>query len=447
MQIEKGMRPRSKQLKAAQRLPPFILRKNALSPLGYIQKSISVYSRLYLRAGIEHFFSQVCIDFHLLKGVSFMLDPRYKKLAQTLVHHSCRVEPGDNVLVEAAEIPTSMLTVLAEEICQAGGVPIFNIQNQSIMRQLLLDPDPEKVKARCQAIGALELERMKHVQCYISMRGMTNAAALADTPPQNVEIYQKYWQKPVHLEQRVKHTRWVVMRWPNPAMAQLALMSTEAFEDYFFEVCLANYQAMEIAVQPLKERLLRTNKVRLTGPGTDLRFSIKDIGAVPDFGRRNIPDGECYSAPHKHSVEGTIAFNTPTNFRGVRMDNIRLTFHEGKVVEASSSDTENLNRILDIDEGARYIGEFSLGFNPFVDKPIGDTLFDEKIRGSLHLALGNCYDAANNGNKSSIHWDLVLCQEPGGDVYFDDQLIRHNGIFVDDELKGLNPDELKKSLA
>ena len=376
-----------------------------------------------------------------------MNDPRFQKLAHTLVHHSTRVTPGDNVLVETTAVPTPMLTALASEICAAGGIPIICESNQAVLRRLLCSQDTEAVRRICETIGAIELERMKKMQCYIAIRGMENAAELSDTPPANVEIYQKYWMKPVHMDQRVRHTRWVVLRWPNPAMAQMALMSTEAFEDYYFDVCLVNYPAMEKAVQPLCERMKRTDRVRITAPnGTDLSFSIKDIGAVPDYGRRNIPDGECYSAPVKGSIEGTINFNTPTVFKGVRMDNIRLTFHEGRAVEAVSSNTEALNSILNTDEGARGVGEFSLGFNPFVDKAIGDILFDEKIRGSLHMAMGNCYDAADNGNKSAIHWDLVLQQEPGGDVYFDDKLIRRNGIFVDEELIGLNADELKKQL-
>ena len=177
-----------------------------------------------------------------------------------------------------------------------------------------------------------------------------------------------------------------------------------------------------------------------------MKFSIKNIPAVKCSGLRNIPDGEVYTAPVRDSVTGTITYNTPAVYQGITYENIRFEFAQGKIIAATANETEKLNKVLDTDEGARYIGEFALGVNPYISKPMKDTLFDEKIRGSLHLTPGNTYDAAFNGNKSAIHWDLVLIQNPeygGGEILFDDKLVRKDGLFVVPELMPLNPDNLK----
>jgi len=371
-----------------------------------------------------------------------MNDPRFARLAELLVRHSTRVVPGDRVLIEATHVPARMLTALVKAVSAAGGVPVVDVKDPSITRQLLLSGSLEQLEERMRFLGALELHRMEAMQAYISLRGALNVTELSDVPPERMAMFEKHWQKPVHLERRVKHTRWVVLRWPNPSMAQQANMSTEAFEDFYFQVCLADYAAMEKAAQPLVRWMEKTDRVRILGPGTDLSFSIRGVGVVSCHGRRNIPDGECFTAPVRDSVNGVIQFNTPTLFRGIPMDKIRLVFKEGRVVEASSSDTTALERILDSDEGARYIGEFALGFNPYIRQAMRDTLFDEKIRGSLHLALGQCYEQAENQNRSTVHWDNVLLQEGGGEVWFDEVLLRKDGLFLPEDLHGLNPEAL-----
>jgi aminopeptidase len=226
----------------------------------------------------------------------------------------------------------------------------------------------------------------------------------------------------------------------------LAGTSTEAFEDFYFDVCNLDYARMAEAMDPLQELMNKTDRVRITGPGTDISFSIKDIGSVKCCGRRNIPDGELYTAPVRDSVNGVISYNTPSINGGVTYENIRFVFKDGKIVEATANHTDRINTVLDADEGARYIGEFSFGFNPYIQHPMKDTLFDEKIDGSLHFTPGQAYKAANNGNVSSVHWDLVLIQRPeygGGEIWFDDVLIRKDGRFVLPELEVLNPENLK----
>jgi aminopeptidase len=249
------------------------------------------------------------------------------------------------------------------------------------------------------------------------------------------------------IDYRVKKTKWVVLRWPTPAMAQLAGMSTEAFEDFFFRVCTLDYRRLQPGMKALKTLMQKTDRVEIIGPGTDLRFSIKKIPAVICGGDRNIPDGEVFTAPVRESVNGFVTFNAPSIYQGTSYDNIRLEFENGKVAKATSNDTKKLNDVLDSDPGARYIGEFSIAFNPHILHPIRDILFDEKIAGSFHFTPGQAYEIADNGNRSQVHWDMVNIQRPeygGGDMYFDGKLIRKDGEFVVPALRGLNRDQLLK---
>ncbi len=310
------------------------------------------------------------------------------------------------------------------------------------MKDLILDTND----AHMSAIAFFEAERMEKMQAYIGIRGSYNSSEWSDIPSQKLDIYMKNWSKLVHSDIRVPRTKWCVMRYPTHSMAQMANMSTEKFEDFFFDVCCLDYSKMNKAMDPLKNLMDKTDKVRIIGKNTDLRFSIKGLPAFKCSGEANIPDGEIYTAPVKDSVEGYITYNTPSEYQGFTYENIRLEFSRGKIVKATSNDTERINKIFDTDEGARYIGEFAIGVNPYITKPMKDTLFDEKIMGSFHFTPGSSYDDCFNGNKSAIHWDLVFIQTPeygGGEIWFDDVLIRKNGRFVLKELEGLNPENLK----
>lgn len=371
-----------------------------------------------------------------------MTDPRMTRLAETLVNYSCALKPGEKILIEAIDVPHEFTAELVRAAAEAGGHPLVTLKCNAIWRQLMHHATAEQMGL----IAETEALRMSKVQAYVGARGNPNISEWSDVPTEKMKLYESNVWKKVHLDIRVPKTKWVVLRWPSPSMAQMAQMSTEAFEQFYFDVCTMNYAKMSKAMQPLKKLMERTERVRLVGPGTDLRFSIKGIPAIACDGKLNIPDGEVFTAPVRDSVNGTIQFNAPTIYRGVTHENIRLEFKEGKVVGASSSDTEHLNKVLDADEGARYVGEFAIGFNPFITSPMKDILFDEKIAGSLHFTPGNCYDEADNGNKSEIHWDMVLLQTPdkgGGEIYFDETLVRKDGQFVLEDLKGLNPASLK----
>jgi aminopeptidase len=369
-----------------------------------------------------------------------MTDPRYTRLADLLVNYSTRVSRGDRVLLDMIDVPDEFSVELMRAARAAGGTVLIEVRHTRINREIMRGADADHV----QLMKELEMRRMRQMQVYIAVRGSANANEASDVPTDRLQIYSKA-MRPV-IDHRVKKTRWCVLRWPTPSMAQAAGMSTEAFEDLYFRVCTMDYRRMAKAMEPLQRRMERADQVRIVGPGTDLKFSLKGIGAKMCRGDRNIPDGEVFSCPVRDSVEGVIQFNTPTLYAGTRFENVRLQFRKGKVVEATSSNTARLNEILDTDAGARYTGEFSLGFNPHITEPMCDILFDEKIAGSLHLTPGQAYEDCDNGNRSAVHWDMVLIQRPewgGGEVWFDGELVRKDGLFVPSDLRGLNPDKLK----
>jgi aminopeptidase len=372
-----------------------------------------------------------------------MQDPRVRALASLLVRHSTKLAKGEHVLVEGFDVPEEILIALVEEARAVGGNPHIAIRSNRVMRALNETASEDNLKVW----AAYDLARMERMQVYIGVRGAENVSEMAGVPDEQMKRVARLYQKPVHFERRVNHTRWCVLRWPTPSMAQLAQMSTKAFEDFYFDVCTVDYARMDAACKPLAERMRRTDQVHIKGPGdTDLRFSIKGIGVVPCCGQANIPDGECFTAPVRTSVNGVVHYNTPTIYNGVSFANVRLVFRDGKVVE-STADANNdaLKAIFDTDEGARFVGEFAIGFHPFIKDAMKDILFDEKIAGSFHFTPGRCYAETDNGNTSEIHWDLVCIQRPehgGGEMRFDGELIRRDGLFVPADLKGLNPESL-----
>lgn len=369
-----------------------------------------------------------------------MTDPRYTKLARLLVQYSTRVKPGDRVLLDMIDVPDEFTVELMRAVRAARGIPLVEVRHTRVTREILRGTN-EKHAA---LVRDLELARMKRVQVYLALRGSPNISENSDVPSDRMSLYARL-TRPV-LNYRVNKTRWCVLRWPSPSMAQSAGMSTEAFENLYFDVCTLDYRKMARAMVPLYRRMKQADQVHLKGPGTDLTFSIKGIGAKMCEGLLNIPDGEVFSCPVKNSVNGVIQFNTPTIYSGTKFENVRLEFKNGKVITATSNNSKRLNEILDTDPGARYVGEFSLGFNPHILNPMCDILFDEKIAGSLHFTPGQAYEVCDNGNRSAVHWDMVLIQRKdwgGGEVWFDGELIRKDGLFLPKDLRPLNPQNLK----
>jgi aminopeptidase len=372
-----------------------------------------------------------------------MLDPRVTKLAELLCNHSTELTSADKVLIHTFDIPEEVVAEVVRVAQSKGAEVVVRYESNLIRRQLMHG----MTESNAAVIADIEKHEMKNMTAYIAIRGSHNYAEASDVPEDIQKMWQRVYATPVVFETRIPNTKWAVLRWPTPGMAQQANLSTPAFEKFFFDVCTVDYPKMRKACEPLQELMEKTDHVRITGPGTEFEFSIKGIGAVSCWGRRNIPDGECFSCPVKDSANGTVQYNTVSLYQGTEFKDIKITCKNGKIVEASAgSNTAKINEILDTDEGGRYFGEWSLGFNPHVLQPMKDTLFDEKIAGSFHLTPGNAYPPpGGNGNKSAIHWDIVCIQRPeygGGEIYFDGKLIRKDGIFVLPELEGLNPDRL-----
>ena len=369
-----------------------------------------------------------------------MTDPRYTKLAELLIEYSTALKKGDRVLLDMIDVPDDFSIELMRAARAVGAIPLIEIRRTRINREVLREATQEQARL----IRDLEMFRMKRVQAYIAIRGSANATENADVDSNRLALYSKT-MRPV-LNYRVNKTRWCVLRWSTPSMAQAAGMSTEAFENLYFDVCTLDYRKMAKAMLPLEKRMKSADRVQIKAPGTHLTFSIKGIGAKICKGDRNLPDGEVFSCPVKDSINGAIQFNTPSLYSGTRFENVRLEFEAGKIVKATANNSKRLNDILSTDAGARYTGEFSLGFNPYIENPMCDILFDEKIAGSLHLTPGQAYEDCDNGNRSAVHWDMVLIQRPewgGGEVWFDNELIRKDGQFIPKDLKPLNPENLK----
>ena len=371
-----------------------------------------------------------------------MHDPRLDQLARQLVTHSIRLKKGEKVLIDLYDTPADMGLAMIRAVRAVGGVPFVNVLDGRIGRELQMHAtDPQY-----EIMSGLLMQQMKEMDAYVAFRGSANITESSDVPAERMKLVMNKL-RPV-LNHRVNETKWCVLRFPNSSMAQLANMSTEAFEDFYFRVCLLDYAALNPAMKALEKLMSKTKQVHLKGPGTDLRFSLKGLKAIACGGEHNIPDGECFSAPVKDSVEGVISYNAPTIYQGIAFDNIKLEFSKGKIIQATANNTVALNRILDSDPGARYIGEFAIGFNREVLHPMRDILFDEKIAGSFHFTPGQAYEGpADNGNRSQVHWDMVCIQRPdygGGEIWFDGKLIRKNGQFLAPELKPLNWPEKAK---
>lgn len=365
-----------------------------------------------------------------------MHDTRIDALAAQLVGYSTTLKKGEKVLIDLYDVPDSIGLALIRETRKRKAFPFIRIHQARITREMLSGAEDEQY----QLIAKHLMTEMKDMDAYIAVRGSHNISETSDVSADSMQLAMKKLRSV--MDHRVKKTKWCVLRWPTPAMAQQANMSTEAFEDFFFKVCLLDYKALTPAMNALVKLMNKTDVVHITGPGTDLKFSIKDIPAVASGGNYNIPDGEVFTSPVKDSVEGFITYNAPTIYQGIAFDAIRLEFSQGKITKAEAgSKTKEINRILDTDPGARYIGEFALGFHPHIREPMRDILFDEKIAGSFHFTPGQAYEIADNGNRSQVHWDMVSIQRKdwgGGEIRFDGKLIRKDGVFLPKELAKLN---------
>ncbi len=371
-----------------------------------------------------------------------MRDERLGRLARQLVNRSVALQKGEHLLVSSTGAENPLVVEIIRCAYEAGGYPHLDIQNHALKKEVLLGYDEEAARVD----AAWEATRMEGMDASISVVTTDNPMEMGEVPREKLALYARLVGHPVNRRRREGRVRWCVALYPTPFYALSAGMSLRRFEDYYFDVCCLDYGKMDRAMDALVKRMERADKVHIVGPGTDLTFSIKGLPAIKCAGEANIPDGEVYTAPVRNSVSGRLAYNAPSPHDGFTFENISLAFRDGRIVEATANDTPRINHIFDTDEGARYVGEFSFGLNPYITFPMKDILFDEKIAGSFHFTPGSCYDECDNGNKSAIHWDLVCIQTPeygGGEIWLDGELIRKDGLFVPESLQCLNPEALR----
>ncbi|MDA3835084.1 MAG: aminopeptidase [Spirochaetales bacterium] len=371
-----------------------------------------------------------------------MRDIRDTRLAKLLVEYSINLQPGENCLIHAVDVPLEFGEELVDAVCAVGGQPQVELTSVRLERALI----EGATEASLMSWADCDMYRMRKMDAFIGVRGPINTRETAGLSDGKLRLYRREYVQKVHMDIRLPSTKWVVLRYPTELMAYNASMSLRDFEDYFYKVTTeVDYHAMSEAMKKAKTFLEHADRVHITGPGTDLTFSIRGMGAVPCDGEMNIPDGEIYSCPLRDSVEGYITYNTLSTYEGFTFTDVRLTFSKGRIVEASANNTARINQILNTDEGARYIGEFALGCNPGITFPMDNTLFDEKIMGSFHFTPGNAYEDCDNGNRSAVHWDLVSIQTEqmgGGEIRIDGELVRSNGKFVHEAFNDLNPESL-----
>lgn len=362
---------------------------------------------------------------------------KIKELSKKIVEHSLKVNSDDKVLITYQNSQCNDLVIeLIKNIAEKGAISHVKFVDPIISKELMFETN----EARAKLLGDYSKFEVEHFTSFISIVYTANDYEDNKVPSSIRKIISDQTRK--YNELRINERKWVLLNYPSILDAHKAKMSTSDYRDFALNAMTTNYDELCRRVQPLKELMEKTDKVRIVGPNTDITFSIKNIPVVPCCGESNLPDGEIFTAPVKDSVNGVITYNTPSPYHGEIFNNVSLSFKNGRIEDVKcNGNQEKLEEIFNTDEGSRFIGEFSLGLNPNILNPMGDILFDEKIIGSIHFTPGRAYEDADNGNRSDIHWDLVLIQRPeygGGEIYFDDVLIRKDGYFVLDELEELN---------
>ncbi len=364
-----------------------------------------------------------------------MQDPRIHELAKLFVEYSVKVKPKERVLIIAYGLQGYPLMKECYKLClEAGAFPRYEIRTDEMSRMFYDHANEEYQLTDCPEYAFAEAEA---TDAMIQIIADTNKMEMAKIDQEKAVKKRKATKK---LSDIFHKKKWVLFEYPTAAGAQDAGRSLEEWEDFVFDACIQDWEAVSKEQEVLKNLMEATKQVHIVADGTDLLVNIEGQKAVKCCGECNMPDGEVFTSPHRTDVNGHITFNTPTVYMGKEFNEIKIEFKDGKAIKAESDiNSEDLNKILDTDEGARYLGEFAFGTNKMIQDPVKSILFDEKIGGSTHMAFGKCYDEAPNGNDSAIHWDMIIRhKDANGKVYFDDILIQENGIWVHEDLKSFN---------
>lgn len=362
-----------------------------------------------------------------------MKDPRHEQLADILVNYSNEIKAGEEALIILYGYEGLPLAKeIYKECVKKGAHPRLEIREDEIAR-IFMEHANEKQRT---FLPEWQLKAAESTDAMFQIICDRNNAELAHID-QKIMIERRKALKP--LSDILHKKRWVLLEYPTQLGANNAGMSLEAWEDFVYNACITDWEKISKEQDVLKKIMEETKEVRLVADGTDLTVNIENIPAVKCCGKQNMPDGEVFTAPNKTMVNGEILFNTPTMYMNKSFNWIKLVFKDGKVIDTDSDNKKDLDDILDTDEGARYVGEFAFGTNRNIQLPVKSILFDEKIGGSNHMALGKCYEEAENGNDSAIHWDMILRhKDANGKVYMDGVLVQENGIWLHEDMKGFN---------
>ena len=366
-----------------------------------------------------------------------MSDPRLMKLAELLVVYSVAIKHGDKVLINGSSIAGPLLNEVYAAVLRAGGHPLM----------LVSLPDIDDVMYRYASEDQLKFmppPLMLGIETYdasISVSGTTNTKNLSNVDPAKVVTRSQGRREMLDVFMKRAASgalRWTGTLFPTHAYAQDAEMSLRDYEDFVFRACMPDmedpigyWQSFSRWQQKIVDWLKGKKAIRVSGKGTSLTLSIADRSFISCDGHHNMPDGEVFTGPEENSVNGYITFSYPAIYQGREVTGVRLEFQDGKIITASAEKNESfLQQILDTDEGSRYVGEFAIGTNEGIRQFTREILFDEKIGGTIHMAMGAGYPETGSRNHSSIHWDMICDLRDGGEIWVDDELLHKDGRFV-----------------
>jgi len=353
-------------------------------------------------------------------------DPRVEVLADILVQHSTEVGPGDLVVIDGTANAQPLLMACYRRVLAAGGHPRLNVGFEEAQEAFLSEASDDQLEF----LDPIAKFQADSIQVAIRIRATENTRALANVDPSRL-AKTMIARRPV-MDQIIENVRWVLCDYPTNALAQEAEMSLSEYADFLYGATNIDWSEMTARLTSLKTRLEAGSEVRIVGPDTDL--TLRTAGRIwePADGKKNMPDGEIFTAPIEDSVNGRITYEFPAIYQGRQVDGITLTFKDGLIVEATAERGEDfLNAILDTDPGARRLGEIGIGTNDGIKRHTKNILFDEKMGGTVHLAVGRSYEFTGGKNQSAVHWDMVKDLRTDSALYLDGALLQEDGVFVE----------------
>lgn len=351
------------------------------------------------------------------------MDKRWAQLGDLLVNYSMAVKPGEKVMIAFVEVETYPLVHAIYRSClQAGALPQVQFLSEELNRLVLVHGTPEQIGW----VPEIEAYGMEWADVYFGLRGAHNLDVFWDIPAEKLSLLRQAMGKISTL--RWQKTRWCLLRVPNAALAHQAGVDEETITDMFFNACFLDWPVVSQEWRRWADDLTKGDQIRIIGKGTELSFSTEGRTWDVAAGHSNMPDGEIATAPVESTIDGVIYFDFPGVLGGRLVHDIRLRWEQGKLVEATSSTNQDfLRSVLNTDAGASLIGEFAIGTNPEVNYFCKDILIDEKIGGTVHIALGRAYPKVGGTNQSAIHWDIIKDMRQEGEIYLDDELVFRNG--------------------